>query len=401
MSAPTPADVAAARKRGRSVVLHTPIVGSAHLSTTLGHRIVFKAENLQRTGAFKIRGAMNVIDTLGEEAARGVVAGSAGNHAQGLALAARELGVPCEIHVPRGASIAKVAACIGYGATVVESGERVEDAVAAARARADEAGMSFCHPYDDARVVAGQATLGLEVLEDVDDLTAIVVPLGGGGLLGGVAAIVKRMRPEVKVYGVQIEGCAPYVDPTDVRPGLSTLADGIAVKDPGVVTRPLIEAYVDEVVRVGEDSVAEAMVMLLERAKLLVEGGGAVGVSALLTGAITPPRSGTTCVVLSGGNVDVGLLPSLVLRSEAMHGRRMNAFVRLPDVPGALAGLLEVLAGNEANIIEVSHVRQGVDLHSRETGVLLVLETRNRRHAERVLAAANDRGFVIHEFNYP
>jgi len=390
-----------ARERGRSVVLHTPVVPSAHLSELTGSTILLKAENLQRTGAFKIRGAINKITMLGDAAKRGVVAGSAGNHAQALALAAKTLGVACEIFVPKGASLTKIAACRHYGATVIEGGDNVEVAVQAALARAAETGMAFCHPYDDIDIVAGQGTLGLELLEDIDDLATVVIPIGGGGLLSGAAVAIKQQRPSVRIIGVQVEGCDPYVSKKAPEGVFTTLADGIAVKKPGLVTAPLVDEWVDELVSVSEDSVADAMVLLMERSKLLVEGGGAVGVSALITHAITPAKSGSTCIVLSGGNVDIGLLPNLVRRHETKSGRRLNVFVRLPDRPGALAGFLEVLAAHDANIVEVQHVREGVELHARETGVHVVLEVKNQEHGRAVIAATRERGFSISDIVFP
>jgi len=381
--------------------LHTPVVPSAHLSELTGSTILLKAENLQRTGAFKIRGAINKITMLGDAAKRGVVAGSAGNHAQALALAAKTLGVACEIFVPKGASLTKIAACRHYGATVIEGGDNVEVAVQAALARAAETGMAFCHPYDDIDIVAGQGTLGLELLEDIDDLATVVIPLGGGGLLSGAAVAIKQQRPSVRIIGVQVEGCDPYVSKKAPEGVFTTLADGIAVKKPGLVTAPLVDEWVDELVSVSEDSVADAMVLLMERSKLLVEGGGAVGVSALITHAITPAKSGSTCIVLSGGNVDIGLLPNLVRRHETKSGRRLNVFVRLPDRPGALAGFLEVLAAHDANIVEVQHVREGVELHARETGVHVVLEVKNQEHGRAVIAATRERGFSISDIVFP
>jgi threonine dehydratase len=381
--------------------LHTPVVPSAHLSELTGSTILLKAENLQRTGAFKIRGAINKITMLGDAAKRGVVAGSAGNHAQALALAAKTLGVACEIFVPKGASLTKIAACRHYGATVIEGGDNVEVAVQAALARAAETSMAFCHPYDDIDIVAGQGTLGLELLEDIDDLATVVIPLGGGGLLSGAAVAIKQQRPSVRIIGVQVEGCDPYVSKKAPEGVFTTLADGIAVKKPGLVTAPLVDEWVDELVSVSEDSVADAMVLLMERSKLLVEGGGAVGVSALITHAITPAKSGSTCIVLSGGNVDIGLLPNLVRRHETKSGRRLNVFVRLPDRPGALAGFLEVLAAHDANIVEVQHVREGVELHARETGVHVVLEVKNQEHGRAVIAATRERGFSISDIVFP
>jgi threonine dehydratase len=384
-------------ERDRRIVTHTPVAPSAHLSERYGGSVVLKAENLQRTGAFKIRGAMNKLATLGESARRGVVAGSAGNHAGALAFAARQFGVPCEIYVPAGASLSKIAACRGYGATVHEGGESLDVAVALAQARANETGMVFCHPYDDPVVVAGQATLGVELIDDIPDLAQVIVPLGGGGLLSGVALTVKQFDPSIKVIGVQISSCAPYIYGKAPLGPVPTLADGIAVKVPGDVTAPLIEKWVDEIVDVDEDSVADAMMLLLERSKLFVEGGGAVGVSALIAGRIKPSERGTTCVVLSGGNADLGLLTGLVRRHETNSGRRLIIFARISDRPGGLARLLTVFAQYGANLIEVEHVREGVDLHVRETGVQVVLEVRGRDHTETLIAAAKAEGYEISE----
>ena len=384
-------------ERDRRIVTHTPVAPSAHLSERYGGSVVLKAENLQRTGAFKIRGAMNKLATLGESARRGVVAGSAGNHAGALAFAAREFGVPCEIYVPAGASLSKIAACRGYGATVHEGGESLDVAVALAQARANETGMVFCHPYDDLVVVAGQATLGVELIDDIPDLAQVIVPLGGGGLLSGVALTVKQFDPSIKVIGVQISSCAPYIYGKAPLGPVPTLADGIAVKVPGDVTAPLIEKWVDDIVDVDEDSVADAMMLLLERSKLFVEGGGAVGVSALIAGRIKPAERGTTCVVLSGGNADLGLLTGLVRRHETNSGRRLIIFARISDRPGGLARLLTVFAQYGANLIEVEHVREGVDLHVRETGVQVVLEVRGRDHTETLIAAAKAEGYEISE----
>ena len=384
-------------ERDRRIVTHTPVAPSAHLSERYGGSVLLKAENLQRTGAFKIRGAMNKLATLGESARRGVVAGSAGNHAGALAFAAREFGVPCEIYVPAGASLSKIAACRGYGATVHEGGESLDVAVALAQARANETGMVFCHPYDDPVVVAGQATLGVELIDDIPDLAQVIVPLGGGGLLSGVALTVKQFDPSIKVIGVQISSCAPYIYGKAPLGPVPTLADGIAVKVPGDVTAPLIEKWVDEIVDVDEDSVADAMMLLLERSKLFVEGGGAVGVSALIAGRVKPAERGTTCVVLSGGNADLGLLTGLVRRHETNSGRRLIVFARISDRPGGLARLLTVFAQYGANLIEVEHVREGVDLHVRETGVQVVLEVRGRDHTETLIAAAKAEGYEISE----
>jgi threonine dehydratase len=386
--------IVAARAAGAGVVKHTPVTSSAALSER-GGSIVLKAENLQRTGSFKIRGAMTKIASLGAAASDGVTAGSAGNHAQSLAFAARHAGVRCEIFVPRGAPIAKIAACRTYGATVVEGGDSLDEAVAAAQARATAAGMSFCHPYDDAVVVAGQGTLGLELIEDLDDLRCVIVPLGGGGLASGIAIAVKTADPTIRVIGVQVDACAPYVSGDAPMGPVVTLADGIAVKRPGVVTRPLVEHWLDEIVVVDEESVSDAMVLLMERAKLYVEGAGAVGVAALMAGLVAPATDGSTCVVLSGGNVDLGVVPGLIRRHETMAQRRLYVFARISDRPGGLATLLALFADNGANLIDVTHVRDGVDLHVRETAVQATLEVRGPDHASAVIDAARAAGYDI------
>ena len=389
--------IEAARRAGLGVVKRTPITESAALSERYGGNVVFKAENLQRTGSFKIRGAMSKLASLGDSVKNGVVAGSAGNHAQAIAFAARHHNVPCEIFVPAGASLSKMEAVRSYGAILSEGGDTLSDAVAAAQRHADATGMNFCHPYDDPVVVAGQATLGLELLEDISDLSLVIIPLGGGGLTGGVAMALKTFNPKIRVIGVQVRACAPYAGSPPPDGPIVTLADGIAVKMPGTFTRPLIEKYVDEIVVVEEDLVADAMVLLMDRGKLYVEGGGAVGVSALMSGQVKPAQTGTTCVVLSGGNVDLGILPGLIRRNETKAGRRLILFVRISDRPGGLARLLTLFAETGANLVEVEHVREGVSLHVRETGVQAVLEVRGRDHADEVLAAVRNAGYEADE----
>ena len=389
--------IEAARRAGLGVVKRTPITESAALSERYGGNVVFKAENLQRTGSFKIRGAMSKLASLGDSVKNGVVAGSAGNHAQAIAFAARHHNVPCEIFVPAGASLSKMEAVRSYGAILSEGGDTLSDAVAAAQRHADATGMNFCHPYDDPVVVAGQATLGLELLEDISDLSLVMIPLGGGGLTGGVAMALKTFNPKIRVIGVQVRACAPYAGSPPPDGPIVTLADGIAVKMPGAFTRPLIEKYVDEIVVVEEDLVADAMVLLMDRGKLYVEGGGAVGVSALMSGQVKPVQTGTTCVVLSGGNVDLGILPGLIRRNETKAGRRLILFVRISDRPGGLARLLTLFAETGANLVEVEHVREGVSLHVRETGVQAVLEVRGRDHADEVLAAVRNAGYEADE----
>jgi len=399
----TVADVLHARDAVTGLARHTPVLPSATLSEHCHVDVVLKAENLQRTGAFKVRGALAKLAALGDEGCRrGVVLGSAGNHAQGVAWAAAQRGVPCVVFMPSEASIQKAEGAQELGADVRLVGETVDDAVAAARAYADEEGLAFVHPFDDPDIIAGQGTLGLELLDDVADLATVVVPVGGGGLCSGIAIAVKAARPDVRVVGVQVESCAPF--PESLRGGVPvaaahaapTLADGIAVKRPGVLTLALMAQHVDEVVVVPEDDVAEAMVLLMEKAKLVVEGAGAVGAAALLGGQVRPDhkRGGATCVVLSGGNVDAGTLALVARRHETEAGRRVVLFTRLPDRPGSLARLLDCVGRTGANLLEVDHVREGVDLHVRESAVQLVLETRGPRHAEAVQRVIAEAGYA-------
>jgi len=390
----TLADIRAARDVAGAVARHTPVVSSVVLSNRFGRPVVLKAENLQRTGAFKIRGAMNKLASLGALAKAGVTAGSAGNHAQAVAFAAKYFGVPCDIFVPAGAPITKIEACMSYGATVVEVGASLSEALAASQAFAEREGRAFCHPFDDPAVVAGQGTLGLELVEDLDDLSCVVIPLGGGGLASGVAIAVKSLMPHVRVVGVQAEVCAPYAGHATSGGPVATLADGIAVKHPGEVTRPLVERWVDEIVTVTEDAIADAMVMLMDRAKLYVEGAGAVGVAALQSGVVQPVEVGHTCVVLSGGNVDLGVVPGLIRRHENTAGRRLVLFAKIDDRPGALVKFLAVFGDNGANLIEVEHQREGVDLSIRQTGVHATFEVRGPEHADTVIAAARAAGFA-------
>jgi threonine dehydratase len=398
----TLADIESARAHVGHMAIRTPMFNSRLLSEQLGSPVVFKAENLQRTGSFKVRGVSNKLACLGEQARTGIVVASAGNHAQAAAFVAGQLGVPCEVFMPAEASIAKSEATIAYGATVHFGGEGIDACLELARARVAEAGTVLVHPFDDAAVIAGQGTLGLELVEDVPDLSLVVVPLGGGGLAGGVALAVKTLRPSVRVVAVQASNVAPF--PASIAAGrpvevaaVATLADGISVKRPGELTLPLISSYVDEVVTVGEDEIADAMVLCLERAKLVVEGAGAVGVAAILAGRvpIDAASAGTTAVVLSGGNVDTGLLAPAIRRHETRSGRRLVLFARMSDRPGQLARLLTCVGNSGANVWEVQHLREGFDLHVRENAVHLVLETRNRSHAKSVISDARAAGFDV------
>jgi threonine dehydratase len=395
------ATIRAAAATGADMIRHTPMIASATISSSIGTEVVLKAENLQRTGSFKIRGALTKLASLGSTRTNGVTAGSAGNHALALAFAARHFGVTCDIFVPTPASISKIAACESFGATVHEIGATVHDAVTASRAHADETGMAFCHPFDDETVVAGQGTIGLELVDDVVDLRTVIVPLGGGGLSAGIAIAVKTLRPDVRVIGVQAAACAPYAGMPPNDGPIATLADGIAIKSPGAITGPLVEHWLDEVVTVDEDTTAGAMMMLMERAKLVVEGAGAVGVAALMSGAINHDKRGTTCALISGGNVDLGVIPGLIRRHENLAGRRLTVFVRLDDQPGSLARLLEIFGAQGANLIEVEHVREGLDLHVRETGVRATFEVRGPDFADRAVASAQTAGYAVSLLSLP
>jgi threonine dehydratase len=392
------AEIERAARTGLGIVRETPVISSRTLSDLAGTTIALKAENLQRTGSFKLRGAFAKIASLGGATGNGVVCGSAGNHAQAVAYAARSLGVRCEVFMPISAPISKVEAAEALGATVQLVGVSVDESISAAHARAAEAGMAFIHPFDDLEVIAGQGGVGLELLRQVPDLGRVVVPVGGGGLISGVAIAVKSVKPEVEVVGVQVEACAPFPaslelgEPQAVR-SARTIADGIAVKRPGVITLKLIDQWVDQILLVSEDEVAEAMVFLLERTKLVVEGAGAVGVAALLSGKLSGAVRGTTVLILSGGNVDAGLLAEVARRQETQRGRRLVLQLRIPDRPGVLAAVLSLIGDAGANVVDVQHTRERLDLHIQETAVQLVLETRGPEHAAAVRAQLDAAGY--------
>jgi threonine dehydratase len=365
-----------AHRLSASLARHTPVLTASSFSERCGGTVVLKAENLQRTGSFKLRGALNKLRSLPDGVA-GVVAGSAGNHAQSLAYAARSFGLPCRVFMPVNAAVSKIAAVRAFGAEVVQQGSSVVECVDLARSSAAERGFEFVHPYDDLEIISGQAGVGLELLSDVPDLARVVVPVGGGGLAAGVCAAV---RPS----GVSVVG---------VRAGADTIADGIAIKHPGSVTKPLLDEWLDDMVEVGEDDIAETMVLLVERSKLVVEGAGAVALAALLSGAVPVASSGSTVAVLSGGNVDVGLLAAIARRHETRVGRRLRVYTRVRDLPGGLAGLVSCVAAAGGNLVDVEHVREGVSLDVRETGVELTVETRGAEHAAVLMEALRDAGY--------
>ena len=394
-------EVLAAEQRLRGIVRETPVLSAGELSRRVGARVLLKAENLQLTGSFKSRGAHNKLARLSPEALRaGVVASSAGNHAQAVALAAQRFGTRAVLCMPAGAPLAKVAAVREYGGEVRLVEGSYDEAGAAAVELAAAEGRTLVHPFDDLDVVAGQGTVGLELARQAPGVRLIVVPLGGGGLATGVAIAAKARIPGVRVVGVQAEACAPYPAslaahrPLGAR-SANTICDGIAVKRPGDLTLPLVEEWIDEVVTVSDDEVAQAMVLLLERSKLVVEGAGAVAAAALMCGKVAAPGSGDVCAVLSGGNVDAQLLAECIRLGETAAGRRIVLGTVVPDRPGALASLLGVVAEHGGNVVDVEHLRDGVDLHVRETAVQLVLETRGPEHGREIVDAVREEGFAV------
>ncbi len=379
----------------------TPVLPAGELSRRVGATVVLKAENLQLTGSFKARGATNMIGRLPDTALRaGVVAASAGNHAQAVAAAARDAGARAVLVMPEEAPVSKVAAVRQYGGEVRLHGGNYDDAHAEAARLVEEEGLTAVHAFDQAEVVAGQGTVGLEIARQAPETRLVVVPLGGGGLAAGIGLAVAEWLPGARVVGVQAEACAPYIDslaahrPIGAR-SANTICDGIAVKRPGDFTLPLVERYVDEVVTVSDDEVAEAMVMLLERTKQVVEGAGAVAVAALMQGRVAAPPEGQVCAVLSGGNVDASLLSECIRLGETAAGRRMVLSTIVPDRPGALSGLLEVVAEHGGNVVDVEHLRDGIDLHVRETAINLVLQTRGPDASQEILDAVRAQGFPV------
>jgi threonine dehydratase len=387
---PTLADIEAARRRLAGVVRKTPVFSSDTIGRLVGRPVSLKAENLQRTGAFKVRGALNKIATLSpEERAAGVVASSAGNHGQAVAWAAREAGIRATVFMPLDTPMAKVEATRNYGAEVVLGGELWDDAHARALERV-EAGATLVHPFDDADVIAGQGTVGYEIAEQVDDLETVVVGIGGGGLAAGVALALEELRPDVKIVGVQSEAFAPFAGREPTR---HTIAEGLAAKRPGELTRAILRDRLDDLVLVTEDEIAEAIVLLLERAKLVVEGAGAAPVAALVSRRVS--GSGPACALVSGGNIDPTLLIQVARHALTRSGRFLVIRTRLTDRPGELAKLLTLIAGERVNVLAVEHHREGMDLPFAEADVELTLSTKHEDHCAEVLARMRDWGYAV------
>jgi threonine dehydratase len=381
-TAPTLTDIEAARDRIAGIARETPVFGSDTISRLAGREVRLKAENLQRTGSFKIRGAVNRITLLSDdEKAAGVVAASAGNHGQAVAWAAREAGIAATIFVPQDAPMAKVEAARAYGATCEMGGSSFDEALSAAREFSEQTGATFVHAFEDEHVIAGQGTIGLELAQQLPDDATVVVPVGGGGLAAGIALALRALRPNVRLVGVQA-GKSGY-----------TIADGIYVKQPGTLTMAILEDLLDDLIDVDDDQIAEAIVLMLERTKLLVEGAGAVGVAALLHGQVG--GSGPACAILSGGNIDATLLISVMRHGLSLGGRYLVLRTKVPDRPGELLKLLDLVAKERVNVVSVGHHREGAGIHVAETGVELTLQTRDEEHCEAVLEALRRWGYPV------
>ena len=363
-------------------------------------RFYLKADCLQKTGAFKLRGAYYKLSTLtDEEKARGVIACSAGNHAQGVAFAARDMGIPATICIPAGAPLSKIEATRSYGANVVLVPGVYDDAHAEAVRLRDEQGLTFIHPFDDERVMAGQGTIGLEIAEQLPDVDVVLVPIGGGGLIAGVASALRQLNPACRIIGVQAAGAASMADSLRAGhiltlPEVHTVADGIQVKTPGEKTFAICREAVDEVVTVGEAEIASAILTVLERQKLMVEGAGAVGVAVAMYGELDL-RGKTVCALLSGGNLDVTMLERIITRGLAREGRTVGFSTVLPDRPRALAGLLGIVSELGANVLEVSHERSSLKADLGSTVVHLLVETRNRAHVDELFDALHREGYQL------
>ncbi len=394
------ADIQKARETIKDIISPTEMSHSISASKLLNSEIYFKFENTQRTGSFKFRGAYNKISNLTtEEKNRGVVASSAGNHAQGVALSASLAGVKATIVMPENASISKTTATRGYGANVILKGEIYDEAYDHAQKLEKEHGFTFVHPYQDPYVIAGQGTIGLEILEKVPDLDTVIVPIGGGGLISGVALAVKSINPKIRVIGVQSDrspGMAhlfKHQPPQSVKRA-ATIADGIAIKNPStVIYENFISKYVDEVVTVSDDEIAEAIVFLMERAKTVAEGSGAASMAAAMSRNLN--LGNKCCIIVSGGNIDLNIVAKIIDRGQIIRGRLCELSVIVDDLPGNLSRLTEAIAKEKANILEVKHARVSAGLSLRETRIDFVLETSSREHVDKIKGALEAAGAKI------
>jgi threonine dehydratase len=390
-TAPTLTDIEEASRRLAGVARVTPVYGSETFSRLAGREVHLKAENLQRTGSFKIRGAVNRISLLSEtERAAGVVAASAGNHGQAVAWAAREAGIGATVFMPEESPMAKVEATVNYGADVELVGEGFDEALAAALELVDERGATFVHAFDDPQVIAGQGTIGLELAEQVREIEVVVIPVGGGGLASGVALALRARRPDVRLVGVQPATCAPFTGSSEHG---FTIAEGIYVKRPGELTSAILHDLLDGFVTVTDEEISHAIVLCLERTKLVVEGAGAAGLAALLTGKVEGTGAATT--ILSGGNIDPTLLISVMRHGLTLAGRYLVVRTRLVDRPGELIKLLSLVASEHGNVISVEHHREGMDVPVTESEVELTLSMRDNEHCKALLQAMRDAGYAV------
>lgn len=394
------ADIQRARETIKDIICPTEMSHSISASKLLNADIYFKFENTQRTGSFKFRGALNKISNLtAEEKSRGVVASSAGNHAQGVALSASLAGVKATIVMPENASISKATATRGYGADVILKGEIYDEAYDYAQQLEKQHGYTFVHPYQDPFVIAGQGTIGIEILEKVPDLDTVIVPIGGGGLISGIALAVKTINPKVRVIGVQSDrspGMAHLFNKETIPQikRAATIADGIAIKYPSpVIYESFISKYVDEVVTVSDDEIAEAIVFLMERAKTVAEGSGAAAMAAAMSRALNLGKK--CCIIVSGGNIDLNIVAKIIDRGQIIRGRLCELSVIVDDLPGNLSRLTEAIAKEKANILEVRHARVSKGLSLRETRIDFVLETSSIEHVEKIKQALEKAGAKI------
>jgi threonine dehydratase len=398
----TLADIHAARKTIGSSIFLSPCAYSETFSRLTGNRIFFKLENLQMTGSFKERGAVNKLNALThEERARGVVTASAGNHAQGVAYHATRLGIRSKICMPVGTPLIKVSSTKDYGAEVVLFGNNFDEACEEAERLRKAENLTFVHPFDDDAIIAGQGTIGLELLEQQPDLEAVVVPVGGGGLIGGVACALKEIRPGIKVVGVETERLpsmkAALAAHTPVTlPPAATIGDGIAVRRAGDRTLPLVAKYVDEIVTVDEEEIANAILLLLEREKTVAEGAGAAPAAALLNHK-TSLKGLRTAVIISGGNIDVNFLSRIIERGLVKDGRLIRLRLRAPDQPAALYKVLGLIAERRANVMNIVHDRSHYGVNLGESVIELTLETRGRDHANEIVALLQESGYPIEQ----
>ncbi|MGM0470711.1 MAG: threonine ammonia-lyase [Bacillota bacterium] len=397
-------DIKQAQDRLKDIIKNTKLDSSATFSQLNNNQIYLKLENLQKTGSFKVRGAYNKLANLSQQQrANGVVAASAGNHAQGVALAAKLLDIKSTIIMPQGAPISKIKDTRNYGSEVILSGDTYDEAHLKEEEYAHKTGATIIPAFNDYDIIAGQGTIGLEIIEELPDIDAIVAPIGGGGLLAGIATAVKELRPEVQVIGVEASQAASMSQSLGAGgikaiQKVDTIADGIAVKEPGDLTYDLIERYVDQVVTVNESEIAYAISSLLERAKLVVEGAGAVSLAAVISNKLHLKQS-KVAVVLSGGNIDLNIISNIINRGMIKAGRKVKLLTSLADIPGSLEDLLSLITASEANVISVRHDRLCPEVSLKQAEVELVLETRDQAHIEKIIDLLKDKGYQVKKIN--